>query len=251
MSIWRYALMGVALVVNAQQPGPNFYSVEKEVALGTQLAREMASKTTPLNDAAASAYVDRVVRELAAQIPDSKFRYVVTIVKDDVRPEPVVLPGGFIYVPTGMFAAAQNESEFAGLLARAMVEVAQRNATRLLTRGDLNQIAMQPLLFMDGWQGYAIRQGMGGAIPQGMQVFRRQLQMASEEMAVRVMAASGYDPLGLGQSVSRTGKDDGAPGWDQFQQRRLATLRQDAAAATVASGGNGAEFARVREMLAK
>jgi hypothetical protein len=70
-------------------------------------------------------------------------------------------------------------------------------------------------------------------------------------MAVRMMASAGYDPSGLAQYVSRTGKNDGVAGWDEFQQRRLTALRQAAAAVTVAPGGYGAEFARVRNMLAQ
>jgi predicted Zn-dependent protease len=251
MSIWRYGLIGVALVACAQQKPVNFYSVDKEIELGARLASEMASNITPLNNPAASAYVDRVVRELAAQIPDSPFPYAVTVLKDDVRPEPVVLPGGSIYVSTAMFRAAQSESEFSGLLARAVADVEQRVATRLLTREDIKGIAMRQLESMGGWQGDAVRQGMGLSMPQGMQVFRRQLDLASDAMAVRMMASAGYDPSGLAQYVSRTGKNDGVAGWDEFQQRRLTALRQAAAAVTVAPGGYGAEFARVRNMLAQ
>jgi hypothetical protein len=71
MSIWRYGPIGVALAASAQQKPVNFYSVEKEIELGTRLAQEMAAKTTPLNNPAAGAYLDRVVRELAARIPDA------------------------------------------------------------------------------------------------------------------------------------------------------------------------------------
>ena len=66
------------------------------------------------------------MRELAAQIPDSLFPYAVTVVKDDSRAEPVVLPGGYVYVSTGMFRAARSESEFAGLMAHTMMDVTQR-----------------------------------------------------------------------------------------------------------------------------
>jgi predicted Zn-dependent protease len=137
------------------------------------------------------------------------------------------------------------------LLARAVADVEQRVATRLLTREDIKGIAMRQLESMGGWQGDAVRQGMGLSMPQGMQVFRRQLDLASDAMAVRMMASAGYDPSGLAQYVSRTGKNDGVAGWDEFQQRRLTALRQAAAAVTVAPGGDGAEFARVRNMLAK
>jgi predicted Zn-dependent protease len=244
MSIRRYALIGVALVASAQQKPVNFYSVDKEIELGQRLSSGMAAKTTLLNNPAVSAYVDRVIGELARQIPDSPFHCAVTVVKDDLGPEPVVLPGGFIYLSAGLFMAAESESEFVGLLAYAVADVAQRTATRLLTRGDIMQIAVQPLANMDGWQGDAVRKGTGSVIPQGMELFRRQLAMASDAAAVRIMATGGYDPSGLAQYLARNGKADSLPA-------RLDALRQAAAAVTAAPGSDGAEFARVRESLAK
>jgi predicted Zn-dependent protease len=200
--------------------------VEKEGELGARLAGEMAASSAPLNNSAASAYVDRVVREFGGA--DSRFPVSICGDGSEGRSAPGArgVPGGYIYVPTGMFKAAQSESEFSGLLAHAMVEVAQRAATRMLTRQEINQITVRPLATMDGWQGDAVRKGMGGAIPQGMQQFRRQLKMASDAMAVRIMATAGYDPSGLAQFVARSGKDDGFPGWDGFQQRRLEALRR-------------------------
>jgi len=59
MSIWRYASIGVALAASAPPKPVNFYSVEKEDELGARLAGEMAASTTPLNNPAVSAYVDR------------------------------------------------------------------------------------------------------------------------------------------------------------------------------------------------
>jgi predicted Zn-dependent protease len=240
MSKWRYGLVAVAMVAGAQQKPVNFYSVDKEIELGTRLASELASQMTPLNNLAATAYLDRVTGELAAQIPASPFRYVVTVVKDDLRTQPVVLPGGFIYVPSGMFAAAQSESEFAGLLARAMADVAQRAETRQRTREEITQIATLPLISMDGWQGDAVRKGLGVSIPLGMQVFKRKLTMESDALAVKTMAAAGYSPPDLAGYVERTAKDDG----------RAAAIREAAAQSTVAPHGDGAEFVRLREALA-
>jgi predicted Zn-dependent protease len=250
ISRW-YILAGAALVANAQPRDTNFYTVEKEVALGRQLDRLMAAQSTALNDPAATAYVDRMVRELGAQIADSPIPFTVRIVRDDRQSSPAVLPGGFIYLPTGLFAAAQSESELAGVLARAMAQVAHRDATRSMTREDMVQMAARPLVTLDGWQGDAIRQGVSMSIPQGMQLFRRQLQMASDETTARMMALSGYDPAAFVEYVSRTGKDDGFAGWQHFQQKLLAALRQAAAALPAPPNRDGTEFARVRALMAK
>src|SRR5664279_691991 len=98
MKVWRYALFGIAMAASAQErQGVNFYSLDKEIALGKSLAREADRKTTPLGNAAATAYVNRVVQALAAQLPNSRFSYVATIVKDDLCAEPLAIPGGYLY----------------------------------------------------------------------------------------------------------------------------------------------------------
>ena len=242
MSLWRYAVMGVALAARAQTgAGVNFYSLDKEIALGAAQAREMAATTIPLNNAAASAYLDRVTHELAAQIPDSKFQYVVAVVKDDLGVEPVALPGGYIFVSAPQFTMAQNESEFVGLLARAVAHVADRDATRLATRGDLMQIAKEPLRQSGG--------PAGNAAP-GNGTFRRAFDRQADALAVKMMAAAGYDPVALLHDVERI-PADGFPGWQNFRMERLAELRKEVAAATLAAGADGAEFAGVREMVSK
>jgi hypothetical protein len=75
--------------------------------------------------------------------------------------------------------------------------------------------------------------------------------MSAVAVAVKTMAASGYDPAELARYVARTAKDDGVPNWQAFQAQRLAELRKGAAQAAFVPGGDGAEFARVRAMLAK
>jgi len=247
MIAFRFALIGVALVATAQQRPVNFYSVQKEAEMGAQQARQVASQTTPIEIPEVRAYLDRVTAELARQIPDSPFQFSVAMVKEGGA-KPLVLPGGYMFVSAGLFTAVQSESEFAGVLARAMADVARRTATLMLSRGEMNQIAVQPLIFMEGWQGYAVRQGMSSAIPQGTQLVRRRMEMDSDAMAVRIMASGGYDPSALAEFVSRTGKDDGSAGWNDFQQRRLAALRTTSPATLHV---DSADFARIRDLLAK
>jgi predicted Zn-dependent protease len=246
MGIWRYALIGVAMVASAQQDlgkGVNFYSLDKEIALGANLAKSVDAKTTPLDNAAASAYVDRIVQRLAAQIPDSKFKYKVTVVQEPVGVEPTALPGGHIYVSAGQFTAAHSESEFVGLLAHAMSHVANRDYTRLATKSNIAEIATMP--FLSGDHADMVKP-MTDRVP-----FRNSLEMEADWWAVKMMAAAGYYPGDLAQYIERTGKDDGTPAGQSFQKDRLTKLRQSAAAVTVVPSSDGLEFERVRAAAAK
>src|SRR5215469_9124306 len=103
------------LSLNAQV---NFYSREKEEALGAQLAAEVTKNTTPLDSAAGRAYIDGLTRQLAAALPDQTFHFKFTLVADDLdgsTHEPKALPGGYIFVPAKLLLAAENEAEVAGM----------------------------------------------------------------------------------------------------------------------------------------
>ncbi len=117
--------------------GPNFYSIEKERSLGASQARDFERTTTALNSPTALDYVQKMGARLATQIPQGQFAYTFAVIKDDQGGplhEPVVFPGGYIFVPAGLLLAAQNEAEMAGMLAHAMAHVAARHATREATQ---------------------------------------------------------------------------------------------------------------------
>jgi hypothetical protein len=109
-----------ALALNAQA---NFYSIEKESALGSQLAKDFRQAHSPLDNAAASAYIEQMGARLTRALPQpSPFTYHFELTTDSSGTflEPAALPGGYIFVPAGLILAAKDEAELAGTLAHAM-----------------------------------------------------------------------------------------------------------------------------------
>jgi beta-barrel assembly-enhancing protease len=245
MRIWKFGLAGVALVAGAQQKGINFYSVEKEIQVGAQQARVVAAKTTPLNNPVASAYVVRIVRELVRQIPDSKFRYVLAIVKEPMGAEPDVLMGGYIFVSAGLLQAAQNESEFVGILAHAMAHVVDRDASRDASRAEMFQIATTRLA-----QNTTVALQRDSLNTQ-FELQKRMYEKQADALAAKILAAAGYSPSGLAAFVERNAKDDNLPGWQDFHAKRVAAIREGAAQATVAAHADDGEFTRARDATGK
>lgn len=158
-------LSACALTATAQiqqiATGANLYSREKESALGASLAQQIQQRATPLNNRAALAYVQRLGAKLAAQLPEPRFNYTFAVTASDesnTLHEPLSFPGGYIFVPSSLLLAAQDESEFAGMLAHAMAHVAARHTTRLATRGATAQLATIPLINNGGVAGLGARQ---------------------------------------------------------------------------------------------
>src|SRR5580658_5547103 len=151
--------------------GVNFYSIDKEIALGKQLAQEVERQSKIVDDPIVAEYVNRLGQNLVRN-SDAKVPFTIKVVQS-AEVNAFALPGGFFFVNSGLILKADNEAELAGVMAHEIGHVAARHGTRQATRGEIAQLGMIPLIFMGGWTGYAIRQGAGLAIPMGFLTFSR------------------------------------------------------------------------------
>ncbi|HEU0185831.1 MAG TPA: M48 family metalloprotease [Blastocatellia bacterium] len=96
----------------------DFYSLDKEVAIGRRLAAEVDRESKFVTDPAITEYVNRVGQNI---ILHSDVRTPVTIkVVDSNKANAFALPGGHLYISRGVIETADNEAELAGVIARAM-----------------------------------------------------------------------------------------------------------------------------------
>ena len=172
--------------------GVNFYSLEKEIALGKQLAQEVERQAKIIDDPVIAEYVNRVGQNLVRN-SDAKVPFTIKVL-DSEEVNAFALPGGFFFVNSGLILKAESESELAGVMAHEIAHVAARHGTKQATRGELVNIASIPLIFMGGWAGYAIRQGAGLAIPLGFLTFSRSFEREADYYGLQYLYKSGYDP---------------------------------------------------------
>jgi beta-barrel assembly-enhancing protease len=98
-------------------------TLDRQAALGRQLAEEVRRHTTPVQSQEVQNYVAQLGAKITGQLPNPAFSFTFSAVstgEDNALHEPLAIPGGYIFVPSNLLLTANDEAEFAGMLAQAI-----------------------------------------------------------------------------------------------------------------------------------
>ena len=217
----------------------NKFALTDDVKLGQEAAGEAEKQMQLVRDPELGGYLERVGERLAGAIPPEfqhpEFRYSFKVVNAK-EINAFALPGGPMYVNSGMIAAARSEDEMAGVMAHEISHVALRHGTAQVTKAQKYQM-LSGIMGMGG-------QILGGPIgtlaqlgSQGVGVyllkFSREYETEADLLGARIMANAGYDPHELA-NMFKTIESQGGGGTPGFlsdhpsPKDRVAKINQEA-----------------------
>jgi predicted Zn-dependent protease len=177
----------------------NVYSKEKARALGQQLATEVEHQADVIDNPILVEYLERVGKWLSAECSVESPLQVRVIASDEMNA--FALPGGFLFVNTGLIRNAGSEAELAGVLAHLIASV---RTGPLMRSGNIGNYGSIPLIFMGGWHGYGYQpESAKFLLPVGLLKAHRAAVLANDEYGLQCLSQAGYDPEAFVQNLQR------------------------------------------------
>ena len=194
-------------------PGFNMFSKQQDVQLGQESAAEVRKKMTVINDPFLTAYVNKIGKRLASsqEAQESGFPFTFEVVADPSI-NAFALPGGPMFINTGLLKAVDNEAELAGVMGHEMSHVILRHGTNQASKAQL--IELPALLGSQIAGGSMLGQlatvGIGIGANSVLLKFSRTAESQADLMGSHLMAEAGYDPMQLAAFFDKLNSDGGA-----------------------------------------
>jgi predicted Zn-dependent protease len=180
--------------------GFNLISIEEEWQLGEQLSQDVARQVQLNNDPEVNAYVRQMGQRIVAKTAMANLPFQFHVVNSQ-EINAFAIPGGHVYVNTGLISAAGSASELAGVLAHEINHVVARHSTEQISRQYGLTLLAGLVLGQNPSQVSEIAAQIvaGGALAR----FSREAEREADELGIKAMTEAGYDPHGMPRMFQR------------------------------------------------
>ena len=195
-------------VAGPAQAGLFSISPEKERNLGEDAAREIDTQARIVTGPVAD-WVQSVGERLAA-VSDKQFQYSFKVI-DSKEINAFALPGGHVYVFTGIRKVAQTDDELAAILAHEITHAEQRHYAKQYGKASKRGALLSILTLAVGMPNIA-QQAIGLLDFAMTQKYSRTHETEADLLGMERMKRAGFNPQGMVNLLERLAKEDKSGG---------------------------------------
>jgi len=177
-------------------------TTEEERKLGKQVLLELQRNVNFVNDLNLQTFVEKVGHSLVDQAGPTPFEFKFYVVNAP-DPNAFAIPGGYIFVTTGLIVLAENEQEVAGVLGHELAHVMRRHISQLIERSKRINIAsmvavLAAMLAGGGGVGSQAASAMAMATAEAITLkYTREMETDADQNGLQYTIKAGYDSNGL------------------------------------------------------
>src|SRR6185295_1908475 len=205
----------------------NLFSPQQDIDLGKEAAADVRQKMPVVNHPELTGYVQRIGNRLTKSKRAQGFPFTFEVINDPSI-NAFALPGGPMFIHTGLLASLDNESQLAGVMAHEMSHVTLRHGTNQVSKANLIQLpamlGASALGNKGGLWGTLGQLGVGLGAQSVLLRYSRDAEKDADLNGAQIMNEVGYDPTQMAKFFEKLQTQGGSKGGDEG---RLANFLSD------------------------
>lgn len=190
-------------------PRINLLSTAEERTMGAQLAEQINQQEKLLADPDIQSYINEIGNRLARTVDRRDVEYQFRVIDSPDTVNAFALPGGYMYIYTGLMLLCENEAELASVMAHEIAHVAARHHGEALTRQ--YGISMIGALVLGENPGAAREMTANLLASSGQMFFSRQAEREADRLGLTYLWRAGYRPDAMVDFMEKMGRGENRP----------------------------------------
>jgi predicted Zn-dependent protease len=184
-------------------------SIEKEKQIGEEFLLQVQQAVPVIDDPFITSYLNRLGQKLVAQMGPHPFKYRFFIVSDPSM-NAFAVPGGYIFLYTGMISMAEREGEVAAVIAHEISHVYARHISKMTRKSKITTAATLvgalASVFLGGALAQPLLMGTMAAGQSAMLKYSRENEAEADALGFKWMLKAGYNPRDMVSIFSKMNK---------------------------------------------
>ncbi len=171
-----------------------FYSTDKEVAMGEAINKEVEKQSKPAEDPLMQKRVEDIGKKIAAVCDRKDITYHFKVIEDKEF-NAFSLPGGYVYVNTGLLEKVASDDELAGVLGHEIGHIVARHSIKRLQA--MMGYSLLRVIVAQAPNAQAVGEAADIIFSEKLLGYSREDELLADQLATRYLKSAGYDPYAM------------------------------------------------------